>query len=79
MTLEEVNQEYQQLFTKLVYPESASDASVFQDLLRQKARLEKVIEKSTQLQEVKRQIEESKTLLAGQEAELAALAEHELK
>jgi peptide chain release factor 1 len=79
MTLEEVNQEYQQLLTKLVDPESASDASVFQDLLRQKARLEKVIEKSTQLQEVKRQIEESKTLLAGQEAELAALAEHELK
>lgn len=92
--VEDVKKEYQELLNQLSDPElisntqtpvkrgeeqSSSSWEKFQELIKRKSYLEKIIEKEKEIEELKNRIEENKAILKSQEdRELSLLAETEL-
>ena len=94
MEFQNVQKEYEELLQKLSDPELISNsenvdelrssprfanARVFEELLKKKARLEKIIEKGKEIKEIKNKIEENKSIIiAKEDLELSSLAETEI-
>ncbi|MBI2625187.1 MAG: peptide chain release factor 1 [Candidatus Nealsonbacteria bacterium] len=79
MRIEEVKREYEEVLKELQNPGLISDWEKFETLTKRKAFLEKIIEKQKEIEELKDEIEENKTILSGKEdAELVDLAQSEL-
>ena len=78
--LEKIKKEYQDLGDELTNPDLISDWERFQELSKKRAQLEKIVKKAEELKEIRERIEENSQIIASQEdAELASLAEEELK
>ncbi|MDP2735658.1 MAG: peptide chain release factor 1 [bacterium] len=79
MNLEELRQEYQSLLNELQDPELISDYQRFQGLSKRKAKLEKILKKADEVQDLKTQMTESQEMLgADDQPELLSLAEAEV-
>jgi peptide chain release factor 1 len=77
---ENAKREYDEILNQLSSPELISDWEKFEELSRKKKRLEKIIEKQKEIDQLKKEIEENRSILAsGEDAELSSLAEGELK
>ena len=75
-SVEEIKKEYENLLEQLSNPELVSDWEKFEELNQKKKKLEIIIEKQKELDEIKKQIEENKAILgAGEDQELVTLAE----
>ena len=78
-TLEEIKKEYENILEQLSDPGLISNWDKFEELSKQKARLEKIIEKSREIEEINNKIEENKLIISGQEeVDLISLAETEI-
>lgn len=78
MNVEELKQEYQALLKELQDPELISDYQRFQELSKKKAKIEKVLKKAEEVEELTTQLQESQGMVgATEEPELASLAEAE--
>ncbi|MBI2647901.1 MAG: PCRF domain-containing protein, partial [Candidatus Wildermuthbacteria bacterium] len=76
--LEALRREYDSLEEQLTSPELISQWEKFQDLLKRKNILEKILKRSKDLEDIRAQLEESRDLLNDQEdGELSALAQAE--
>lgn len=79
MDIDSVKKEYDKLLVQLSDPELISDSERFEELSRKKARLEKIIEKEKEINEIKDRIEENKSIVTAKEdAELSTMAETEI-
>src|SRR3989337_3613201 len=77
--IETLKEEYSLRLVQLSNPELISNPEKFEDLLKKKNILEKIISKEKNIQEIKVRIEENKQIIASREdPELSALAEAEL-
>jgi len=76
--VEEVKKNYQEIITQLSNPEIVSDWEKFEELSKKKKELDKSMGKIKELEDIQKKIEESKTIIAAEEPELAQLAETEL-
>jgi peptide chain release factor 1 len=77
--IDENKKEYENLLEQLSSPELISNRDKFEELSRKKAYLEKIIEKQEELNDLKKRIEENKTIITAQEdPELISLAESEI-
>ena len=92
--IKDIQKEYEELLQKLTDPEISSNwekvdeprssprftnARVFEELIKRKNFLEKIIDKSKEIKEIKNQIEENKAILNSQEnQELSSMAETEI-
>lgn len=77
--LEELKKEYESLTKRLGDPELISDFEKFEEISKKKKSLEKIIEKINDIENIKKQIEENKTILKAQEdPDLSSLAETEI-
>ncbi len=75
-TFEKIKKEYETILQQLSNPELVSDWEKFEELNQKKKKLEIIIEKQKELDEIKKQIEENKAILgAGEDQELVTLAE----
>ncbi len=75
----EIRKEYKNLLEQLSNPELISNWEKFEELTKRKGLLEKIIEKEKELQEIKDEVEESKSILSARDdQELVALAETEI-
>ena len=78
MSLEKIRKEYDELLNQLSNPELVSDWEKFEELSKRKKELDKIIDKSKQIEEIDKNILENKTMLADDEdQELSSLAETE--
>lgn len=76
--LEALRREYDSLEEQLTSPELISQWEKFQDLLKRKNILEKILKRAKDLEDIRAQLEESRDLLNDQEdGELSALAQAE--
>ena len=76
---EAIKKQYQEIIEQLSDPELISDWEKFEELTKRKERLEKIIEKEKEIQDLKNKIEENKGILKSQEdSELFSLAETEM-
>jgi len=77
--LETLKKEYENILSQLSNPELVSDWEKFEDLKKRKNYLEKIIEKQEEIQDLKKQIEESKVILKAEEdSSLLTLAQEEI-
>ena len=77
--IEEVKKEYQEILQQLSDPELISDWEKFEDLNKRRMLIEKIIEKEGELKDIRNRIEENKSIIsAGEDSELASLAETEI-
>lgn len=76
--IDDLREEYESLEQELLDPELLSDWERFQEISKRRARLEKIISKADELDEIKTQILENEGIIAGEEGELVPLAEQEL-
>jgi len=77
--LETLKKEYENILSQLSNPELVSDWEKFEDLNKRKNYLEKLIEKQEEIQDLKKQIEESKAILKAEEdSSLLTLAQEEI-
>ncbi len=77
--MEKINEEYQKILEQLSDPGLISDYEKFEELSKKKNYLEKIIEKQKNIDDLKTQIEENKTILKTRDdEELSVLAENEL-
>ncbi|MBI4122889.1 MAG: peptide chain release factor 1 [Parcubacteria group bacterium] len=80
MDLNSIREEYRGVLKELSNPDIVSDRQKFQELARSKARLEKIIRKTDEIETVAQRIEENQQILASREdGDLSALAEQELQ
>ncbi|MCH7551858.1 peptide chain release factor 1 [Patescibacteria group bacterium] len=80
MNFEELQQEYQALLKELQDPELISDYQRFYELSKRKTKIEKILKKKEELENIKTQLTENQGLLGAQDQpELLALAEAETK
>ena len=80
MNVEELKQEYQNLLKELGNPELISDYQRFQELSKKKARLEKILKKAQELEDLRTQLTENQEMLGAEDQpELLSLAEAETK
>ena len=80
MNPEELKQEYQSLLKELQNPELISDYQRFQELSKKKAKLEKILKKAQELEDLKTQLTENQEMLGAEDQpELLSLAEAETK
>jgi peptide chain release factor 1 len=78
--LENIKREYDEILNQLGSPELISDWEKFEELSKKKNRLEKIMEKQKEIDQIKKGIEENRSIMAsGEDLELASLAEGELK
>jgi len=78
MNTDSIKKEYDQLSENLLKPEATSDWESFEKMSKKRKKLEAILEKQKQLEEIKKQIAENKTILSsGDDPELASLAETE--
>lgn len=79
LNISEIQKEYNDITEKLGDPELVSDWEQFQELARRRKALEKILERSSQLESIRAQVEEAKQIISSQEdAQLSSLAEQEL-
>jgi len=79
-SLENAKREYDEILNQLSSPELISDWKKFEELSKKKKRLEKIIEKQKEIDHLKKEIEENRSILSsGEDPELSSLAESELK
>jgi len=79
MDIDSAKKEYDKLLEQLSDPELISDADKFEMLSKKKNRLEKIIEKAKEIEEVKNKIEEDKSIITAREdTELSLMAETEI-
>lgn len=77
--VKDIKKEYSEILEQLSNPELISDQEKFEDLSKRKKRLEETMEKQKEIDEIKNQIEENKTILRTEnDRELAVLAESEI-
>lgn len=77
--IEEIKKNYDAILQQLSSPELLSDWSRFEELSKEKNRLEKIVLKYDELRDLKNKIEENKEILKGKEdGELISLAETEI-
>jgi len=76
--LQRLKKEYQELSEKLTDPELISRWEEFQELSRRRGRLEKIVQKAQELEELNNKIEENNQIVTAQEDELVSLAQEEL-
>jgi len=85
----EIKKEYDEVLEQLSSPglisnwptsaKAAADKEKFEELIKRKVYLEKVIEKDKELQDIKSKVDENKSIIsAGEDSELVALAETEI-
>jgi len=80
MNLEELQQEYQDLLKELQNPELISDYQRFQKLSKKKAKLEKILHKTKETEDLRTQLTENQEMLGAEDQpELLSLAEAETK
>ncbi len=80
MNFEELQQEYQALVQELQDPELISDYQRFYELSKKKTKLEKILKKKEELEDIRSQLIENQELLGAEDQpELLALAEAETK
>ena len=73
-----IKKEYSKIMEELSNPEIISDFEKFEELSRRKKELDKIVEKINELEDIEKKIKENKAMVAGQEPELADLAQAEL-
>ena len=79
-SLENIKKEYDEILNQLSSPELISDWERFEELSKRKKRLEKIIEKQKEIDQIKKEIQENKSIIAsGEDPELSSLAEGELR
>jgi len=77
--IEGIKREYDSLTEQLSDPELISDWDKFEEINKRKGLLEKLIKKTKELQDLKNEVEENRTILKGKEDDtLIALAEEEI-
>jgi len=77
--LGEIKNKYQEIITQLQDPELVSDFEKFEELSKKRKELEKIIERSKELDETSQRITENKSIIAGgEDPELVSLATGEL-
>ncbi len=77
--LKKLREEYDSLTKELENPELISQWEKFQEISKRRNQLEKILKKAEEIQEIKNKIEDNEEILAaGEEQELAALAQSEL-
>ncbi len=80
IAIDSVKSDYQTLLKELADPEITSDHERFSNLLVQKARLEAVLGKFADLEEIKKQIAENDAIIsAGEDHDLIVLANEEIR
>ena len=80
LNLDNIKKEYDEILNQLSSPELISDWDKFEELSKKKRHLEKIIEKQKEIDQIKKEIEENRSILSsGEDSELASLAEGELK
>ncbi|MBI2038393.1 MAG: peptide chain release factor 1 [Candidatus Nealsonbacteria bacterium] len=80
LNLDNIKKEYDEILNQLSSPELISDWEKFEALSKKKGHLEKIIEKQKEIDQIKKEMEENRSILSsGEDSELAALAEGELK
>ena len=80
MDLTGIREEYLRVLNELSNPDIISDRQKFQELSRSKARLEKIIRKADEIEDVAQRIEENQQILSSREDRgLSTLAEQELQ
>lgn len=78
-SLEKVQKEYNHILKKLSDPELISNWEKFKELSKKRDQYEKIVDKNNELKEIRKKIEEDKTILKAEENQaLASLAESEL-
>jgi len=78
--IEDVRKEYDEVLEQLGNPELISDLEKLAELSKRKKTLEEIIDKQKEIEDIKNQIEENKSILSsGDDSELVALAEGEIK
>lgn len=78
-TLDEIKKEYESTLEQLNDPELISDWEKFEEINKKKDYLKKIIEKDKEINELKNQIEENKSIITAKEdPDLASLAETEI-
>jgi len=79
MDIDGAKKEYDKILQQLSDPELISDAERFGMLSKEKNRLERIVEKAKEVEEVKNRIEENKSIITAKEdAELSSMAETEI-
>ncbi len=74
-----IKREYEDILNQLSDPELISDFEKFEDLSKRKNFLEKIIERSKEIETIKNRIEENKVIISANESpDLASLAETEI-
>ncbi len=77
--IEAVKKEYEELLEQLSDPELLSNWDKLEELTKRKKTLEKIIDKQKEIEDIKKQIEENKSILkSGDEPEFVSLAEVEI-
>ncbi|MBI2626458.1 MAG: peptide chain release factor 1 [Candidatus Nealsonbacteria bacterium] len=79
LSIENAKKQYEEILQQLSSPELLSNWDKFEELSKEKSRLEKIIAKDEELQDMKNKIEENKEIIKAQEdGELVSLAETEI-
>jgi len=77
--MEDIKKEYQKILQQLGDPELISNWPKFEELSKEKARLEKIIAKDEELKDLEKKIVENTDIIkAGEDFELNSLAEAEI-
>ena len=77
--LESIKREYSELLNQLSDPELISNWDKFEQLSKRKAKIEKILEKEKEINEINNKMEENKLIIAGREdQDLMSLAETEI-
>ena len=80
LTAENAKKQYEEILKQFSSSELLSDWSKFEELSKEKNRLEKIVSKYDELQDLRNKIEENKEILrAREDGELISLAETEIK
>lgn len=78
-SIEDIKKEYEDILNQLSDPELISDWEKFNELSGEKTRLEKILNKQKEVDEVRHSIEENKAIIkSGDDPELTSLADAEL-
>ncbi len=78
ISLEKIKKEYDELLSQLSDPELVSDWEKFEELSKRKKELDKIIDKSKEIEEIDKRILENKAILnSPEDEELGSLAETE--
>ena len=79
LNIEDIKNEYDNILAQLSNPELVSDWEKFEELAKKKLSIEIILNKYSQLEEVRKEIKESQSLiLAKEDPEIVNLAENEL-